>query len=245
MSERLPAHYGVDPVARHPGLRARLPRRARHRRAQRAAARGAQPGRAAGARRAAATRRQADALGAQPARPRADERHGPAAARARRGRRDADGRPPTAPCSRCPRRRRRGCGSPTPARCTAARGSSCRWPCSIAHPAAGAFFLRREMLYTAMTRATHGDGGGRHARGRRARRGDAGHLAALRPARRAARAGAGRATLSGRRPSRATRRGCGGRSAPVYWIESCPPAAAAFEGSGSRSAQRPRRIRAR
>ena len=25
---------------------------------------------------------------------------------------------------------------------------------------------------------------------------------------------------------------------PVYWIESCPPAAAAFEGSGSRSAQR-------
>ena len=56
----------------------------------------------------------------------------------------------------------------------------------IAHPAAGAFFLRREMLYTAMTRAHAGDRGGRHPRGRRARGGDARHVAAPRPARRAA-----------------------------------------------------------
>ena len=36
VAERLPAHYGRGPGARHPGLRARLPRRPRHRRAQRA-----------------------------------------------------------------------------------------------------------------------------------------------------------------------------------------------------------------
>ena len=112
----------------------------------------------------------------------------------------------------------------------------------IAHPAAGAFFLRREMLYTAMTRATMATVVVGTARGRRARGGDARHLAAPRPARRAARG------LS--RPQRATalesdsprmRR----RSRPVYWIESWPPAAAAREGSGWRSDHAPRWIRAR
>ena len=56
VSERLPSHYGDRPGRRHPGLRARLPRRARDRRAQRAAPRAAEPGRAAGARRAPADR---------------------------------------------------------------------------------------------------------------------------------------------------------------------------------------------
>ena len=36
VAERLPAHYGVDPVTRHPGVRARVQGRARDRRAQRA-----------------------------------------------------------------------------------------------------------------------------------------------------------------------------------------------------------------
>ena len=129
VGERLPEHYGVDPVADiqvfapvyrgalgidvlNERLRARL-----------------NPDGRPGARRAPADGRQADALRAQPARPRADERHDPAADRARPGGRDADGL----------RRGRRAqpargggaaaCGSPTPARCIAARASSCRWPC--------------------------------------------------------------------------------------------------------------------
>ncbi len=77
------------PRPRHPGLRARLPRRARDRRAQRAPARGAQPRREAGARRPPAARRQADALRPQPARARAHERHRAAAARVLREVRDA------------------------------------------------------------------------------------------------------------------------------------------------------------
>ena len=100
---------------------------------------GAQPRRAAGPRRPAANRRQADDDRAQPARAGADERH--AAAAARRGRR-ARATPTTtspAPAACWPRRDdgavfrlppergRTACGSPTPARSTAARGSSCRW----------------------------------------------------------------------------------------------------------------------
>ena len=100
----------------------------------------------------------------------------------------------------------------------------------IAHPAAGAFFLRREMLYTAMTRATRATVVVGTPRGRRARGGDAGHLAAPRPARRRA---AQRLTAFESDSPRMRR-----RSAPVYWIESCPPAAAAFDGSGPRSARR-------
>ena len=148
-----PVHYGVDPVADiqvfAPVYRGALGIDVLN---ERLRAR-AEPGRAAGARRAPADRRQADALRAQPARPRADERHDPAAARARRGRRGAD---VSAEGARARAARGGGaaaCGSPTHARCTAARASSCRWPSLIAHPAAGAFFLRREMLYTAMTRA--------------------------------------------------------------------------------------------
>ena len=40
--------------------------------------------------------------------------------------------------------------------CSVHRGQGIELPVAvvIAHPAAGAFFLRREMLYTAMTRAT-------------------------------------------------------------------------------------------
>ena len=176
--ERLPEHYGVDPVDRHPGLRARLPGRARHRRAQHAPARRAQPARRAGARRPPADRRQADALRPQPARARADERHDPAPARRTRGDGDAliveaDGRDRR----RCPRTRRRGSSSPTPARSTRARGSSCRSRSSSPTRPPGAYFLRREMLYTAMTRARAGDADRRPARGRRPRGGDARHLA--------------------------------------------------------------------
>ncbi len=71
------------PGARHPGVRPRVPRRPRHRRAQPRAADGAEPRRPAGARRPAAARRQADDDRAQPPRAGADERH--AAAVARRG----------------------------------------------------------------------------------------------------------------------------------------------------------------
>ena len=58
--------------------------------------------------------------------------------------------------------------------CSIHKGQGIELPVAIviAHPAAGAFFLRREMLYTAMTRARHGHGDRRPARrssrGRRA-----------------------------------------------------------------------------
>ena len=74
--------------------------------------------------------------------------------------------------------------------CSVHRGQGIELPVAvlIAHPAAGAFFLRREMLYTAMTRATTATVVVGTPRRRRARGGDAGHRAALRPARRAAQA---------------------------------------------------------
>ena len=48
VSRRLPEHYGVDPRRGHPGVRARVQGRARDRRAQPRAARGAQPAGQAG-----------------------------------------------------------------------------------------------------------------------------------------------------------------------------------------------------
>ena len=83
-AERLPAHYGDRSGPRHPGVRAGVPGRARDRRAQRGAARDAEPRRPARPRRPPADRRQADDDRPQPARARADERN--AAAAARRGR---------------------------------------------------------------------------------------------------------------------------------------------------------------
>ena len=52
------------------------------------------------------------------------------------------------------RRGRPACSSPTPARSIAARGSSCRSRSSSRTRPRAARFLRREMLYTAITRAT-------------------------------------------------------------------------------------------
>ena len=82
VAERLPAHYGVDPVRDiqvfAPVYRGELGIDAINH-----ALRGAEPRRAAGPRRAAADRRQADDDRAQPARARTDERD--AAAPARRG----------------------------------------------------------------------------------------------------------------------------------------------------------------
>ena len=167
------------PAGRHPGLRPRLQGRARDRRASTPACARRSTRAAAGPRRPAADRRQADALRPQPARPRADERHDPAPARAPRGRRGAGRRGRRRDLRTCPRRRRRSSSSPTPARSTRARASSCRSRSSSPTPAAGAHFLRREMLYTAMTRARRatlivGQRGRRGARG-----GDAGHVQAL------------------------------------------------------------------
>ena len=109
----------------------------------------------------------------------------------------------------------------------------------IAHPAAGAFFLRREMLYTAMTRATTATVvvGTRAVVARAAATPDT--TRRRRPARRAARRlssrGARSAATAFDSDSPRIRRPW----APAYWIESCPPAAAAFDGSGSRSAPAP------
>ena len=78
VAERLPAHYGVDPVADiqvfAPVYRGALGIEALNTRA----ARRAEPRRRGGLRRPAADRRQAHARGAQPARARADERDGAA-----------------------------------------------------------------------------------------------------------------------------------------------------------------------
>ena len=65
--------------------------------------------------------------------------------------------------------------------CSIHKGQGIELPVAIvvAHPAAGPYFLRREMLYTAMTRAQVATLVVGHAAGRRARRGDAGHVAAL------------------------------------------------------------------
>ena len=140
------------PRPRHPGLRARLPRRARDRRAQRAPARGAQPdgkpvlgGRLRLGDKLMLSGRNLHELGLM---------NGTCcgcSSTPRSPRRCSSRR--TGSPSRCRRRRRRGSGSPTRARSTRARGSSCRWRSSSPTPPRAPFFLRREMLYTAMTRA--------------------------------------------------------------------------------------------
>ena len=62
--------------------------------------------------------------------------------------------------------------------CSVHKGQGIELPVAIvvAHPAAGAFFLRREMLYTAMTRAREATLVVGQRDGRRPRGGDAGHL---------------------------------------------------------------------
>ena len=162
VSERLPGPLRGRSRPRHPGVRARLPRRSGHRRAQPGAARRAQPRRPARARRAPSHRRQAHDDRAQPPRARPHERH--RAAPARRGRREPRDRRGRGRRGRAhPRRRgRRVPHGPEDAdrlqlayACSVHRGQGIELPISVivAHPAAGAFFLRREMLYTAITRA--------------------------------------------------------------------------------------------
>ena len=65
--------------------------------------------------------------------------------------------------------------------CSIHKGQGIELPVAIvvAHPAAGPYFLRREMLYTAMTRAPAGDAGRRPARRRGARGRDARHVTSL------------------------------------------------------------------
>ena len=185
VSERLPEHYGVDPVADiqvfAPVYRGALGIDVLNERLRAVLNPDGRP--VLGGR--LRTGRQADALGAQPARPRADERHGPAAARARPGRRDADGlrRGPRAGAARGggagAAARLRLLGAPRPGH-RAAGGRADRPP-------------GRGRVLPAARDALHrddpgheGDRGGRHPRGRRARGGDARHLAAPRPAGRAA-----------------------------------------------------------
>ena len=160
--ERLPSHYDIDPVTDiqvfAPVYRGEFGIDAH----QRGAAEAAEPRWQAGQRRAAADRRQADDDRPQPARARADERNG--AAPARRGRRGRPGAGDDEDDRRC-------CSSPTPRSfrlppeeseslrlayaCSVHRGQGIELPVAVivAHQAAGAFFLRREMLYTAITRA--------------------------------------------------------------------------------------------
>ena len=65
--------------------------------------------------------------------------------------------------------------------CSIHKGQGIELPVAIviAHAAAGAYFLRREMLYTAMTRARQGDADRRAGGGRGAGGGDAGYVAAV------------------------------------------------------------------
>ena len=65
--------------------------------------------------------------------------------------------------------------------CSIHKGQGIELPVAIvvAHPAAGPYFLRREMLYTAMTRARTATLIVGRASGGRSRRGDARHIAAL------------------------------------------------------------------
>ncbi len=67
--------------------------------------------------------------------------------------------------------------------CSVHKGQGIELPVAllVAHPAAGGRFLRREMLYTAMTRARRATLVDRPPRRRRARGGDAGHVAPALP----------------------------------------------------------------
>ena len=140
-----------------------------------------------------ADRRQADDDRAQPPRARPDERHAAAAARRGLPREDSDGDETTTRCCSPPTSRSSGFPPEQSERlrlayaCSVHRGQGIELPVAVivAHPAAGAFFLRREMLYTAVTRAKIATVIVGTPRGRGPRRPDARHRSAPQPPRRA------------------------------------------------------------